>query len=248
MSSQPDNEENDPRLDRAARALAEVRHGRSDDAGRTRARILASHRDKQQRSAWLYAVAAVLVLGLGVPTAWAWATGRLDRWLAPEAPSAPSAPSPAATVERRPPREATEPVAPEVSPPSVPSTTTEAAPPETTPVVLAPPVEAPEAPPAEETADEGPVVDPAERRAYREAHALHFEARDTEGALAAWDRYLARYPAGRFSIEARYNRALCLVRLGRENEAREALAPFAAGRYGEYRRREAAALTEAMAP
>jgi hypothetical protein len=251
MSEPFANEENDPRLERAARALAEVGHGRSDDAARTRARILQSHRDKQQRSAWLYAAAAVLALSLGVPTAWAWATGRLAHWLEPEAPAAPSAPSSAAVGERRPPREDDEPVTPEVTAPSapeLPEPITEAAPPEPAPVVLAPPVEAPDLAPPEEAGAEGPVVDPAERRAYREAHALHFDARDAEGALAAWDRYLTRYPSGRFAIEARYNRALCLVRLGRENEAREALAPFAAGRYGEYRRREAAALTEAMTP
>ena len=94
--------------------------------------------------------------------------------------------------------------------------------------------------------DERNPVDPAERRAYRDAHALHFEARDPAGALAAWNRYLAAYPSGRFAIEARYNRALCLVRLDRSDEARAALVPFAEGRHGEYRRREAVALIEAL--
>lgn len=89
-------------------------------------------------------------------------------------------------------------------------------------------------------------VDPAERRAYREAHALHFDARDPAGALTAWERYLDAYPSGRFALEARYNRALCLVRLGRDGEARDALVPFAAGEHGTYRQREAAELVEAL--
>ena len=57
-----------------------------------------------------------------------------------------------------------------------------------------------------------------------------------------------RFPAGTFASEARYNRALCLVRLGRLGEAREALGPFARGDYGNYRHAEAAALLEALPP
>ncbi|MBN8615263.1 MAG: hypothetical protein J0L92_31995 [Deltaproteobacteria bacterium] len=90
--------------------------------------------------------------------------------------------------------------------------------------------------------DEG--VDPEERLAFQRADALH-TARDAS-AITAWDAYLARYPDGRFAIEARYARALCLVRLGRRDEAREALAPFAEGRFGRYREREATALIEAL--
>src|SRR5690606_9995452 len=65
-------------------------------------------------------------------------------------------------------------------------------------------------------------VDPEEAR-YRAAHETHFVARDWSRALRAWDDYLAAYPKGRFAPEARYNRALALVRLGRRDEAREAL-------------------------
>ena len=83
-------------------------------------------------------------------------------------------------------------------------------------------------------------------RLYRTAHDLHFKAHDPGKALAAWDAYLAAEPNGRFAVEARYNRALALVRLGRYADAREALAPFAAGTLG-YRVDEAKQLVERLA-
>jgi len=46
-------------------------------------------------------------------------------------------------------------------------------------------------------------------------------------------------------LEARYNRAICLVRLGRRAGARAALAPFASGAYGGYRQEDARALLDA---
>jgi hypothetical protein len=82
---------------------------------------------------------------------------------------------------------------------------------------------------------------------YLEAHALHFNAHDPSQALRAWDAYLAAAPGGRFAVEARYNRALCLVRLGRRAEARVALEPFAEGAHGSYRQEEARKLLEALA-
>jgi hypothetical protein len=71
-------------------------------------------------------------------------------------------------------------------------------------------------------------------------------ARDPSAALEAWDAYLAAFPQGQFSLEARYNRALSLVRLGRMIDARTALAPFADGRFGGYRQREARELMGAI--
>ncbi|MBK9259362.1 MAG: hypothetical protein IPM54_05945 [Polyangiaceae bacterium] len=88
-------------------------------------------------------------------------------------------------------------------------------------------------------------VDPAEAL-YRAAHEAHFVTRNSSAALAAWDAYLAAAPRGRFALEARYNRALCLVRLGRKAEAQRALEPFAAGAYGGYRKAEARSLVDAM--
>lgn len=82
---------------------------------------------------------------------------------------------------------------------------------------------------------------------FAEAHRLHFTERDPARALAAWDRYLDAAPTGRFAPEARYNRALALVRLGRRVEAQKELAVFANGMYGDYRREDARALLDALA-
>ncbi|HWZ92703.1 MAG TPA: hypothetical protein VNW92_27745 [Polyangiaceae bacterium] len=79
---------------------------------------------------------------------------------------------------------------------------------------------------------------------YRAAHTAHFVDHDPARALAAWDAYLAAAPHGAFAPEAEYNRALSLVRLGRNSEAESALAPFANGAYGGYRQAEAQALLE----
>ena len=81
-----------------------------------------------------------------------------------------------------------------------------------------------------------------ERQAYERAHRDHFFGGAPATALAAWDAYLAAYPRGTFAPEARYNRALCLVRLERFAAAAQALRPFARGRLGGYRRHESCAL------
>ncbi|HTA89263.1 MAG TPA: hypothetical protein VK745_06800 [Polyangiaceae bacterium] len=83
---------------------------------------------------------------------------------------------------------------------------------------------------------------------YRVAHAAHFVDHDPVRALAAWDAYLAAAPHGAFAPEAQYNRALSLVRLGRNDEATSALRPFAEGAYGGYRQAEASALLERLSP
>lgn len=81
---------------------------------------------------------------------------------------------------------------------------------------------------------------------YRRAHRLHFVERNPRAALAAWDRYLSSEPRGRFALEARYNRAITLVRLGRRQAAIAALRPFADGVYRGYRQREARQLISAL--
>jgi hypothetical protein len=81
---------------------------------------------------------------------------------------------------------------------------------------------------------------------YAIAHDAHFVARDPARALTAWDAYLAKHPRGRLAPEARYNRAIALVRLGRTEEAKAALGPFAAGSFGSYRRAEARRLIDAL--
>jgi hypothetical protein len=75
---------------------------------------------------------------------------------------------------------------------------------------------------------------------------LHFRGGDPGLALAAWSTYLAAYPQGRLSIDARYNRALVLVKLARWPEARTELARFADAEPGAYRQREAAEILAAI--
>lgn len=78
----------------------------------------------------------------------------------------------------------------------------------------------------------------SEARAYGRAHQLHFVEAAPARALAAWDDYLRTFPRGRLAPEARYNRALCLVRLGRTTDAERALLAFARAGDG-YRRADA---------
>jgi TolA-binding protein len=105
-----------------------------------------------------------------------------------------------------------------------------------------------EPPPAAPNASVARSADSPDREEalYRSAHELHFVQRDPARALVAWDAYLARHPNGRFAPEARYNRALMLIRLGRQEEAKEALRPFADGPAGAYRQAEAKQLIDAM--
>jgi hypothetical protein len=89
-----------------------------------------------------------------------------------------------------------------------------------------------------------PDTESADLALFRRAQRLHLN-RDPK-ALGAWDDYLRVAGSGPLTPEARYNRALCLVRLGRKAEAKAALAPFANGAYGTYRRTEAQALISAL--
>ena len=89
-------------------------------------------------------------------------------------------------------------------------------------------------------------VDEPSDKLYETAHHAHFAERDWNAALAGWDRYLAASPDGRFVPEARYNRAIALLRLDRRDEAVRELAPFAEGKYGTYRRDEARELIDAL--
>ena len=102
-----------------------------------------------------------------------------------------------------------------------------------------------EAPAPKTSSSAGATNDPA-FELYRAAHQAHFVDRDPERALRAWDAYLRAAPNASLSLEARYNRALCLVRLHRSSEARAALRPFAEGRHGGYRQAEARELIDAL--
>lgn len=108
--------------------------------------------------------------------------------------------------------------------------------------------------PAAEHADRGaPKDEPAaaperdrELSSFRAAHDLHFKGDRPHEAIRAYADYLREYPNGRFVPEARYNGALDQIKVGNEAGAREALAPFASGRFGGYRQKEARELLDAL--
>jgi hypothetical protein len=202
-----------------------------DRAEQTLARVLV----KVRRRARVRRVLTAVALQAGLATfgfgAWAAASGRLGVWVQ-EIRASVSAPAAMPTANHRPGvRRAT------VSPPA-PAPTAAPGP--------VPPVERPVAVrrkprvPAIAQAPAAAVDD--ENARYREAHQAHFVARDFAAAVAAWDRYLALPRPGRLALEARYNRAIALYRLGRRDEADRALRPFADGDYGPYRQAEARAL------
>jgi hypothetical protein len=57
-----------------------------------------------------------------------------------------------------------------------------------------------------------------------------FDGAGPSTALVAWDDYLRRFPDGQFVPEARFNRAIALLKLHRTADGRAALQPFAARR------------------
>ncbi|HEX3598468.1 MAG TPA: hypothetical protein VHU80_25345 [Polyangiaceae bacterium] len=69
----------------------------------------------------------------------------------------------------------------------------------------------------------------AELALYQSAHSLHFGGGTPASALQGWRRYLAEYPRGTLSAEARLNEAVCLVKLGKRTEARRLLESLSAG-------------------
>jgi len=201
----------------------------------TRLRVMRSLEARARGRHQLIAFATAAAILLGGTVSWALATGEIAALWRPM-PPAPS-------VAPRPPRRPA--VAPPRQPPAIsvdprPAQAAEPAPPE-----AAPPPPSPR-----------PAVSPPPRRAapavevlYRRAHELHFHGSDPIAALAAWDAYLAAEPDGRFAVEAGYNRALMLARLGRYAEARAALMPYARGEVVPvgYRQAEAEQLVERLA-
>lgn len=170
---------------------------------------------------------------------------------APPAPVLATAPATAVSPRAvTPPARVVKPVAPPPAIPAAPAIT-----PSPSPAVAAP-AAAPAAAPSPRVTTlplDGAAAEPALPAAapdlYRAAHQLHFHAGDPAAALAAWDRYLDSQPSGRFAIEARYNRAMALIRLRRYRDALLALQPFARGEImpSGYRQSEAQRLSERLA-
>jgi hypothetical protein len=236
-------------LDRAARAARDVGAAAPHEVSRTRARVLESMARKARRRApravWLASAATLLLAG----TAWAtgstygarvvsWIGGTLKRApvaaLTPHTERGASSWAGARLPDAGPPSAVLPPL-PSADLPPLPAAAASTAPeavPSLHPAAAARPVAA--------------RSDRPDRDAlYAEAHHLHFVAHDPARALEAWDRYLAVAPSdvrAGLVLEARYNRAICLVRLGRRAEAAAALRPFADGEWDGYRQDDARAL------
>jgi hypothetical protein len=238
----------DDLLREATRALADSAEPSGETAAFTRARVMRDvHRDTRRRvsrTLVLVPVAAVLMGATaaaatgGLSSTWKHVVALVsgERIGPDETPATPSPippPAPIARAAAAPPTESAAPVepAPEPPPEPVPSATAS----------VARSVPAPSA-----HVDAGSAAEERELSLYRTAHHTHFVEHDYAKALAAWDQYLANAPRGRFGAEAQYNRAICLARLGRSAEAERALGPFAEGRYGSYRKDEAARLISAL--
>jgi hypothetical protein len=161
-----------------------------------------------------------------------------------EGPSPPQEPSRLAAALRGPASRPARPPAADVhGPPSASMPSAAASPAASTPSAAS----APSAPsvPAPAEAASLPRVSPDDD-AYARAHRLHFQGADPSAALVAWDQYLRAFPQGRFVPEARYNRAIDLLKLQRYAEAREALRPFASSAYGDYHRDDARAILRSI--
>jgi hypothetical protein len=244
-------------LSRATRALREETQGDDTDARFTRSRIMASVHDervkRRTRWAFLLPIAATFVAA----SAYGAATGTTRQAFevvaralgihgSPPVASTPATPRSRERAKPPVPAEPPPPVAAPIleTPPSVPE------PPAAEPLAAKPPSTAAKtsavAPPSTSLPGVGGAAADPSFDLYRTAHEKHFVDRDYARALGAWDAYLRAAPKGTLAPEARYNRALCLVRLHRNDEARAALEPFASGRYGTYRRSDAEKLLSVL--
>jgi hypothetical protein len=219
-------------LSRAAGALRET--SRAGAGEETLGRVLRDVRRGERRRRFTGLALLPFALVLTTMGAWAATTGRLAdvvRALKPPVSSV----RPAAAPHRR----ASAPAMPEIVP-IAPVTALRAA--------AAPEPESRLASPPRARRATAPVLSgESDDVLYRRAHEAHFVRGDYAAALALWDRYLALVPLPRFVVEARYDRAIALLRLGRRDEAARALRAFADGDYGSYRSAEARRLLKSAA-
>ena len=247
----------DDLLERAASALRERYDGTSARATATEERMLFAARARAARGKRLPFLAIPLVAALIASTAWGTTAGAGVRALlscAVHALIGGRMPAPA-PAHRSQPASAPRASTPEASPPSVidhPEPATSA-----TPAVVKtenPLLQARARPSAQNLASNAPALRPPTAseaeltELYRAAHRAQFASNTPAHTLELWDRYLTAAPQGSLALEARYNRAITLLRLGRTADAARALEPFARGDYGAYRQPEARALLESVRP
>ena len=195
----------------AVRAAGSPDSGDDVDAGTPQAtglRVRRSLEARRRPRSWAAIAAALGISSVG-GVAFAIATGRIAIGSRAQAP-APAAPAALVLPAPQPARHHS-------------SALAMTAPPVVAPIEQ-PPVRAPALPPAPRVTHRAVI-----EAAYKRAHELHFRGDDPTAALAAWDDYLRADPDGRFAAEARFNRAIDLIKLGRYDDARAALAPFARG-------------------
>lgn len=232
----------------AFRAVRERYDGEHPQADATLSRALFRQRALDRKRRMTRWVVLPVAAALCASTAWASVTGHLPKaissLLESEAPPPPP-PPPSLSLSPPPPLSPSPSPSPPPPPPQAPTPDPPVAPtvlPPTTPVVASAPRSSPSSAPSPP-----PSANDPHAALFADAHRIHFVEKDPARAIGAWDAYLAAAPNGRFAPEARYNRALALVRLGRHAESKKDLEAFANGSFGEYRRSEARALLDALA-
>jgi hypothetical protein len=244
-------------FDDLVHALRSEHEGSSERAPATRARIMVSLHEGRHRRRLRWGFGVPVAALLAGSTAWAGARGELGEtartavtqvgvWLGALEPAAPAAPVAAAPQRAAAPREdAPPPAEAERLQGAEPSATATREPTPAPRFVAATPT--PSAAPQAATAPPVP-PEPSDPQllVYREAHEAQFARGNCAEAVRGYDAYLAAAPAGALVPEARFHRAVCLVRLGRGAEARQALAPFAEGAYGKYRQEDARKLLDLL--
>ncbi len=261
----------DELLRRMTSALRDEYDGASATPEVTRARVIRALAERRpRRKKWLVVGFPAFVL-LGGSTAWAAATGKLDRIVAQAIEvmpwqTGPSAPPAASVALRHSPTgrsSAASPVPDEAADEGAADAEIAPAHPTPLPAALAMPSaprqpRAAQIPPGDTTREAAPT--PASERpetslpledhtallTFRGAHRAQFSEGNCARAVTQYEAYLGLAPDGPFAMEARYNRGVCLVKLGRPVEARSALTPFAQGAYGDYRRSQSAQLLNAL--
>lgn len=227
----------------AFRAVRDRFDGTHPEADATLRRALLATRKQKRSRRFVHWVVLPLAAALAASTVWAATTGRLAPIFSSVTPSTPAV---ATSASMSPSMSAAAPVGSAASVEVAPVGSVEAMPAIEPIIAHAPALPSTASAPASPAASASASESDPNAALFADAHRVHFAERDPARALAAWDRYLAAAPSGRFAPEARYNRALSLVRLGRQAEAKTELTAFANGAYGEYRRSEARALLDAM--